>query len=145
MKIHKYILLIFLAISVSMMSISCGDDTPDTPMEEVDENEKANDKVDGDWRVTSLRIDGVETIGWLFQKVTMEFDADKDAATGDTEWEFLDFDGITDIASGSYEIKNDGEELELDGDEFELHVTSSNLDLEGNIDGEYWEIQSEAN
>jgi hypothetical protein len=144
MKIQKYILISFLFVFVSMMSISCGEDTPDSPIVEVDENEKANDKLDGEWNATSLRIDGVETIGWLFQKVTMDFDADKDAATGDTSWELLDFEGSTNIVSDSYEIKNDGEEFELDGDEFDLHLTSNSLDLEGNIGGEYWEIQAEA-
>lgn len=143
MKTQKFILFFSLILTISMLITSCGDDTM-TPIVEVDKNEQANDQLDGEWKVTSLRIDGSENIDWLYQKVTLEFDADKDAATGDFSWELVDFDGITEIISGDYEIKNDGEELELDGNDLALDVSNSDLDVEGNIDGFYWEIQADA-
>ncbi len=143
MRILKFILSSFLLISVSMLTISCGDDSPMVPVEEVDENVRANDKIEGEWRVTSLRIDGTEYIGWLFQKVTMEFDPDKDAASGETTWEYIDDDGSVSIEDFTYVIKNDGEDIVLEGSSFDLKVTSSSLEMEGNLDGYYYEIRAE--
>jgi len=123
--------------------VSCGGESDEGMNEpEKSQDERLNDRLDGDWDVESLRVDGDEAIGDYVQKMTIEFEA-KTSTGGKSTWELFDNDGALTTIEGSYTVQNDGEEISFEGDELEINVSGDNMDLEGNVGGSYWIIKAE--
>lgn len=127
---------IVLLLSFSLMFIHCSKD--------VDANEEANNKLDGNWDVESFRVDGVEQLLFTANDFDMEFRKEGDA-TGETEWTITDIFGGTTTIEGDYTIMNDGTRIDFEGDELNLEFNGDFLTIDGNVDGEFWEIDAEKN
>lgn len=129
-------LLFLLLLSSTFFVTSCGDD------DDLDPNEALNNRLEGEWDVTSWTIDGVETIPALINSFTMEFDKE-DPNGGETDWTIIDRDGDTQRFRGDYEIENAGTEIDIDGDELDIEIDGDELELEGTFDGDNWRIRAD--
>ena len=138
-KIYMNLVFILLLFTVT----SCDDEEPMVNIgPEKTQNERINEDIEGTWDVTSARIDGDENVNDGVEDFTMKFTIETETG-GELRWKFNDFG--TDVNwEDNYEIRRDGEELDWSGSEFTiLKLTSSELDLEGNLNGSFWQIQSE--
>jgi len=100
--------------------VSCGGESDEGMNEpEKSQDERLNDRLDGDW------------------------DEAKTSTGGKSTWELFDNDGALTTIEGSYTVQNDGEEISFEGDELEINVSGDNMDLEGNVGGSYWIIKAE--
>lgn len=141
MKINRLFSILFISI-FCFCSFSCGDEEPEVMSPTLSENEEVNNDLEGKWDVESARIDGDESVGDDIEDFTMEFEIETDTG-GDLVWRYKEY-GVDQKLEDNYEIRSDGNELEWLGVEFTIvKLTSSKLELEGNLNGNYWEIQAE--
>ena len=132
MKIYFKLLLVCL---IGFTAISCNEDT--------DPNEDIATQLDGDWDVTSFTLDGVEQMGFSINTFSMDFKKEN-AIGGETDWEFTTVTGESQRLSGDFEVQNDGKEIDLDGSDLDISFKSNDrLSLDGNIDGQRWEIEAD--
>lgn len=138
MQFSKLLLLLLLG-SATLVS-SCGED------DDISANEDVNNRLEGDWEVTSFSIDGSETIPAGVQSFDMEFEKEG-PEEGELDWDIVyrpgsGFDPVR--IRGDYEISNEGREMELDGGiEFDITLNGDDLELAGTVDGRRWEIEAE--
>ena len=132
MKDLTLVLLAFLMIGL----VACEKD------EDLSPNEVTNNRIQGEWNVSSWTIDGVEEIVPGFA-MDMSFTKTGEA-NGTTEWRFFDGPVLDELIEFSYEIVNDGQRIDFGGgDIMSLDVSGDFLQLEGNIDGYRWELEAE--
>ena len=132
MQSFKLLLLLILG----SLSFATGCD------EDEDPNVTTNNRLQGDWEVSSFTVDGVEQIitGSVFD---MEFERE-DPDNGEFEWNF----GPSGIFRGEYEIESNGEEIEFEFDaggrfDMEVDIDGDDLELDGTVDNERWVIEAE--
>ena len=101
-----------------------------------------NNRLEGDWEVTSFTMDGVEQIltGSTFDR---EFEKE-DPDNGEFEWNF----GAEGVLRGDYEVESNGEELELDFEgggriNMDIEIDGDDLELDGLVNNERWVIEAE--
>ncbi len=111
---------------------------------DVDPREETNNKLNGDWDVTSLTIDGSETIPAAISSFEMEFDKEN-AFDGSAEWTLIAArTGQTSKVKGDYDIQDSGTELNFDGDDLEIDFRNDDrLELEGVINNQRWVIKAD--
>lgn len=131
-----YLLIATLAVGFT----ACDDD-------DLDPREATNDRLVGDWDVTSFTIDGEEVLigGATFE---MEYEKDNDDPfEGEFEWDIVE-QGASLRIDGEYEVDDAGDELSLSGDDidditFDMDLDGDDLELSGTVDGERWDIEAE--
>lgn len=110
--------------------------------EDLDPREEANNRLQGDWDVTSVTIDGVEQMQFSITSFEMEYEK-TDPFEGDGEWTLIGTNGATTRSDGEYEVEDGGEGIEFDGLDFDLEIDGDDLEIEGIVDAERWIIQAE--
>lgn len=127
--------LLCLTALATLALASCDDD-------DLDPREEANNRLEGDWDVTSWTLDGSEAIGFTVTSFEMEYDKE-DAFDGEAEWTILAADGRTTRVSGDYEIEDEGRGIEVDGDDFDLEIDGDRLEISGAVNGVRWDIEAD--
>lgn len=125
---------LMLTLILSFTFIQCSND--------VDPNEEANNNLEGTWDVESFRVDGVEQILYTINSFEMEYRKESENS-GETEWTLVDIFGSTTSVEGDYIIMDDGRRIEIDGDELNLEIDGTFLTIDGNVGGEFWEMDAE--
>jgi Lipocalin-like domain len=97
--------------------------------------ERLRRSLEGEWDISSLVIDGLETKGTALTKSTIEFDR-KEEHGGEFEWYLAFTDGTAETEEGEYELDAAEKELELsmeDGEiiKFDLEIEEDELELKG--------------
>ena len=110
--------------------------------EDLDPREEANNRLVGDWDVTSLTIDGVEQMQVFITSFEMEYEK-TDPFEGEGEWTLIGANGNVARSDGDYEIEDGGDGIEFDGIDFDLDLDGDDVEFEGILDGERWIIQAE--
>ena len=104
-----------------------------------DKIKRVANNLEGDWKVKSFTIDGVEAMRVGVNNFTLEFD-DYSDDEGDFEWRIIYVDGTSETLSGEYGIDDDGKELELNANDkayqMDMDLDGDELELEGIVDGE---------
>ncbi len=109
--------------------------------DELSQNEQTNDRLVGEWRVTSFTKDGEELVGAGISAFDMEYKKEGETI-GEGEWDVVYADGSTLRPSEDYAIKDDGKTFDFDDTEYEIEVTDSRLELGGNDGGFRYEIRA---
>ena len=127
----KLLKLSFILLAATFFFSSCWD-----------EFRLASD-LEGKWNVTSLKIDGIEAMGTIFESFTMLYSGyDTDSESGTYEWHTLDFSGNSVIGYGTYSINEDATMITLidndgrDPSEMAIVIANDVLTLSGEYDGE---------
>ena len=110
--------------------------------DDLDPREETNDRLVGDWDVTSLTQDGVELIGAGITSFEMEFEKE-DPFEGETEWTIICSDGSTQRLGGDYEIEDEGRGIEIEGDDYDVSVDGDELEISGAVNGVRWDIEAD--
>lgn len=113
--------------------------------------EKLYNQLEGDWAVTSYKVDGVEAIGVDLESFTIEFDDyDTDGEEGDYSWNFTYSDGTSESYDGTYEVDTENNEVTFNFDapfsgsyDFEVEIDGDELTLQGDINGFAVDIEAE--
>lgn len=113
--------------------------------------EKLYNQLEGDWNVTSWKIDGTEGFDEGVEEFIIEFDDyDADAEEGDFSWKISYDDGSSESLSGTYEVDEEDKVVTFNFDnplaasyDFDLDLDGDELSLEGNIDGSDFVIEAE--
>jgi hypothetical protein len=132
------ILFVSLISCSTLFAVSCkkSDTTPapSTPSTPTDANATTNSKIVGKtWNVTSFTANGGELIGSVVTSYKLTF-TKVDAATGDVTHTMIQ-NGLTDVATENYTIRNSGKEISIDGDVLSISISGNTLTMEGNLDG----------
>ena len=146
--LHRFSFL--LLIAVLLTSSSCignlfgGDDDDDVP-----ESERVNDRLQGEWEVTSWRLNGQEVIRRGVSEFIMDFEKDE-FDDGEVEWDidFTDPSTQDQRIDLSYLISEDGEEITIDGDTYEIDFDGNDeFELDGNVQtnngSQRWQMELE--
>jgi hypothetical protein len=129
-------LLTLLMLGTFTFLTSCGDE------ETTDLNQETNVLLEGNWDVTSLTEDGVETIGYEYTSWKMDFSKETPQG-GEVEMTIIFTDGTTDQGDADYSIRNEGRQISIDGDEMRIKVDGDELTLTGNMDGTRVELEAD--
>lgn len=108
-----------------------------------DPREATNNRLNGDWEVTSLTINGTEVVPTTISSFEMEFNKE-DAYDGNTEWTLISANsGQTQKIKGDYEVQSEGREIDFDGDDLDVEFRDGDrLELDGVINGQGWKIKA---
>lgn len=145
----KFKFLLLPALTLGLFFTSCKKDSNTTPTNNnsgsttvTDANETTNNKINGNWKVTSLTIDGIETMGKIFQQVKMEYQK-QDKTNGFLDLLLIDVTGSTTVGGGNYEIRNKGTEVALSSGEFyTISFNGNKMSMTGNNNGEKWVFEA---
>ena len=130
---HKLLPLLALA-GACTLGTSCKDD--------VDPREDANNKLQGDWEVTSYTEDGEEQMDFTVASWDMEFEKE-DPFEGEFDWDIVYTGGGTEPISGEYEIEDEGTVIEINGIEYDLDLDGDDLEMAGRVNAVRIIIQAE--
>ncbi len=110
---------------------------------DADPREEANNRLNGDWEVTSLTINGVEVIPTTYASFDMEYKKE-DPFSGTAEWTLITASsGQTEKAKGDYEVQADGREIDFEGDDLDLEFRDDDrIELDGVVNGRGWKIKA---
>lgn len=134
MKFTKLLFLCLLGTGTLFVS-SCGDD-------DLDPNEETNNRLDGDWEVTSFVGQGAvtsELLGNGINSVDLRFEK-QDAFDGEYRFDFVFDNGVADVIRGDYEIENSGREIVLmpadnsTDEEYDIEINGDDLEMDGLFD-----------
>src|SRR5690606_6701269 len=102
-----------------------------TPSAPADPNASTNSRiVVKTWNVTSFTSNGTELIGSAVTSYALTF-TKVDDATGDIKHTIL-INGLQDVVTESYTIRNSGKEISIDGDILGISISGNTLTMEGN-------------
>lgn len=110
---------------------------------------KVAKQLEGEWEVTSFTVDGVETMGALYNRILAEFEKYSDGE-GDFNFTFTDLLGGTSSLFGEYVIDEDGSNLELTYsggavENWNIDLDKDDLDLDTVLDGTNYAMKAERN
>ena len=131
---HKLLPLLALA-GVCTLGTACDDD-------DVDPREDANNRLQGDWEVTSYTEDGEEQLDFTIAAFDMEFEKE-DPFEGEFDWDVVYTNGAQDPIRGEYEIEDNGTVIEINGIEYDLELDGDDLEMAGRVNAVRIIIQAE--
>lgn len=132
---HTYIRTPLALLALGTLALTaCEDD--------LDPREEANNRLQGDWDVTSFTRDGVEFIGAGISVYEIEFEK-SDAFEGEAEENIIYSSGESERFDLDYEIEDDGNAIEYGDNDLDLEVDGDDLTMSGNVDGFRFEIEAE--
>ena len=131
--------LLLLSTSSCVLGIFGGDDDDEMI---VDFNAEANDELQGEWDVSSWRVDTVELIPEGIESWLIGFERSNPAA-GDLTWtidsnrEDLLESGVF---TGTYSVSDNGETLTMGGQSYDMDLRTESFRLDAEVDGVPWVI-----
>ncbi|NJB86845.1 hypothetical protein GGR26_002622 [Lewinella marina] len=131
----------YVLLFCSIFSIGCapgGDPAASDPSVEL------NNKLQGDWNVTSFTHDGYEQMDYSIS--TLEMDFKKDGPTsGELKQSYVFVDGSTETETSRYEVKNEGQEVHINGKQFTADLDGDEITLEGTVNDAQMVIKADRN